>query len=72
LDDLSLNQQAWDVLTYQLDDGTEPLSIGHKGMLRTLKIFVKQANGLPVEDCSHQKDFDDFTSSEVCMIATER
>jgi len=68
---------ARDALTYQEDDGTvKPLSIGQKGMLRTLKIFANysQAYGSPIEDWTviTIKDFDDFRCSEACMIATEK
>jgi len=52
-DVLLLNQPTRDALTFQLDDGTvKPLSIGHKNMLRALKIFADhcQAIGNPIED----------------------
>jgi len=39
---LSLSQSDCDDLRYVQDDGTEvPLSIGHKGMLKTLKLFTE-------------------------------
>jgi len=68
---------ARDALTYQEDDGTvKPLSIGQKGMLRTLKIFANysQAYGSPIEDWTviTIKDFDDFRCSEAFMAATEK
>jgi len=53
VDVLTLSQPARDALTYPLVDGTEkPLSISHKGMLRTLKIFVNfcQTSGASIDD----------------------
>jgi len=50
---IALSQQEKDALTFPLDDDTEkPLSIGHKSMHRTLKIFVNfcQVNGTPIDD----------------------
>ncbi len=50
---LALSQQERDALTFPLDDGTEiPLSIGHKSMVQTLKIFASfcQENDTPIDD----------------------
>ncbi len=70
-------QLARDALTYQEDNGTvKPLTIGHKNLLRTLKIFANycKADGSPIVDWTAitKKDFDDFRCSRACMHATER
>jgi len=62
---LSLSQADHDDLRYVRDDGTEAfLSIGHKGMLKTLKLFTvyNAAEGHPINDWTQaiKKDFDDF------------
>ena len=74
---LSLSQSDHDDLRYVQDDGTEaPLSIGHKGMLKTLKLFTayNMAEGHPIDDWTQvtKKDFDDFRSSNACISATEK
>ncbi len=54
----------------------KPLAIGHKCMLRTLKIFVNycEAEGSPIVNWTviTKKDFDDFRCSCAGMHATER
>jgi len=65
---LALSQQERDALTFRLDDGTEkPLAIGHKNLLRTLKIFANSclADGSPIVDWTviTKEDFDDFKCS---------
>ena len=74
---LTLMQLARDALTYQDDNGTvKPLAIGHKNLLRTLKIFANSclADGSPIVDWTviTKEDFDDFKCSRACMYATER
>jgi len=60
-DVLTLMQPARDALTYQDDNGTvKPLAIGHKNLLRTLKIFANfyEADGSHCGlDCDHQARF---------------
>jgi len=73
---LSLSQSDCDNLTYVEDGGTvKPISIGHKGMLKTLKLFAKicKAEGHPIEKWNQvtKKDFDVYRSSNACISATE-
>jgi len=73
----TLNQPARDAITYQEDDvSVEPLSIDHKGMLKTLKIFANfcQTSSALIDDWTAvtKKNFDGFSCSEVCMIATRK
>ncbi len=77
MDVLTLSQPARDVLAYQEDDDSvKALSIGHKGMLRVLKIFANfcQTSSASIDDWTAvtKKNFDDFRCSEVCMIATKK
>jgi len=63
-DVLTLMQPARDALTYQEDNGTvKPLAIGHKNLLRALKIFAAycKADDSPIVDWTAvtRKDFDD-------------
>ena len=74
---LSLSQSDCDDLRYMQDDGTEaPLSIKHKGMMKTFKLFTayNMAEGHPIDDWTQvtKKDFDDFRSSNACPSATEK
>jgi len=74
---LSLSQADHDDLRYEQDDGTDAfLSIGHKGMLKTLKLFTAYnvAKGHPIDDWTQvtKKNFDDFRSSSTCITATEK
>ncbi len=73
----ALSQQERYALTFPLNDGTEkPLAIGHKNLLRALKIFANyhKADGSPIDDWTAvtKKDFDDFKCSRACRHATER
>jgi len=75
-DVVTLMQPARDALTYLDDNGTvKPLSVGHKSILRTLKIFANycEAEGSPIVDWTviTKEDFDDFRCSQACMHATE-
>jgi len=77
VDLLALSPQERDALTVPQVDGTEkPLSIGHKSMLRALKIFTNfcQVNGKPIVDWTTvtKKDFDEFRISEAGLAATEK
>ncbi len=50
---ISLSQSGHDDLRFAQADGTEaPLSIGHKGMLKILKLFTayNMAEGHPIDD----------------------
>jgi len=73
---LSLSQSDHSNLTYVEDGGTvKPISIGHKGMLKTLKLFAAfcKVEGHPIVDWTQvtKKDFDKFRSSNACISATE-
>jgi len=73
---LSLSQSDCVNLTYMEDGGTlKPISIGQKGMLKTLKLFAAfcKAEGHPIEDWTQvtKRDFDEFRSSNACISATE-
>ena len=77
VDLLALSPQERDALTVPQVDGTKkPLSIGHKSMLRALKIFTNfcQVNGKPIVDWTTvtKKDFDEFRISEAGLAATEK
>jgi len=53
MDVLTPSQPSRDALTYQEgNDTVKPLSIGHKGRLRTLKIFANfcQTSGASIDD----------------------
>ena len=72
-DVLTLMQPARDALTYQDNNGTvKPLAIGHKNLLRTLKIFANycKADGSPIVDWTViiKKDFDDFRCRRACRV----
>jgi len=50
---LTLDHHSRNALTYERDDGTtKPLPIGHKNLIRVLKIFANfcQDSGTPIED----------------------
>jgi len=74
---LSLSQSDHVNLTYVEDGSTvKPISIGHKEMLTTLKLFAAfcKAEGYPIVHWTQvtKKDFDEFRSSNECIYATER
>jgi len=77
-DVLTLNQPERDSLTYLSDDGTtpSPLSTGHKGMLKTFKLFVAfcSSSGAVIDDWTSvtKEDFDRFRISDACINATEK
>jgi len=77
VDLLALSPPERDALVFPLADGTEkPLSLGHKSMLRALKIFTNfcQADGNPIEDWTvvTKKDFDNFRTSQTGLATTEK
>jgi len=70
-DVLTLMQLARDALTYQEDGTVKPLSIGHKSMLRTLKIFANycEADGSPIDDQTVITKKDDDFGVWLCRYA---
>jgi hypothetical protein len=76
-DVLTLNQPERDSLAYLSDDGkTIPLSTGHKGLLKTFKLFVAfcSSSGVSIDDWTTvtKEDFDKFRTSDACINATEK
>jgi len=65
---LTLDYQSRNALTYQQDDGTvKPLPLGHKNLIRVLKIFADycQDSGMRIDDWTivTKRDFDEFRRS---------
>jgi len=74
---LTLDHHSRNVLTYKhLDDTNKPLPIGHKNLIRVLKIFADfcQDSGRPIEDWTTvtKKDFDDFRTSRAGLALSEK
>jgi len=59
-----------------LDPAFKPLPIGHKNLIRVLKIFADfcQDSGRPIEDWTAvtKKDFDDFRTSHAGLALSEK
>jgi len=73
---LTLSQLEHDALTYHNVYGNvRPLAIGHKNLLRMLKIYGTycKAKGSPIVDWTviTKKDFDDFRHSRAGLHASE-
>jgi len=74
---LTLDHHSRNALTYKRDDETtKPLPIGHKNLIRVLKIFADfcQDSGMPIEDWTTvtKKDFDDFRTSRAGLALSEK
>jgi len=74
---LTLDHHSRNTLTYERDDGTtKPLPIGHRNLIRVLKIFADfcQDSGRPIEDwlAVTKKDFDDFRTSRAGLALSEK
>ena len=75
-DILLLNQSDRDSLTFKDEDGLlTPLSVGHKNMLKALKMYSSycMTKGTPIDDWTEvtKEAFDFFRCSDACFNATE-